>query len=150
LYLGKYSLYKTFKIKHLHRKDKALACSGLVYDSRILVPSFHISFVVHPVSHSLFRNAGSIRSSKAFLLFLSLFGGFNEKISSCCYIFISYSTLLQPFTDNKISPQLTLPRPDHNLHSPSEFLHLKWLGPYKRTKCVRCNALCDIWQLWYT
>jgi hypothetical protein len=22
--------------------------------------------------------------------------------------------------------------------------------PHERTKCVRCNALCDNWQLWYT
>jgi hypothetical protein len=24
------------------------------------------------------------------------------------------------------------------------------LRPHKHTKCVHCNTLCDVWQLWYT
>jgi hypothetical protein len=64
----------------------------------------------------------SIRIWKVSVVFF-----FKETILSCSSIFISHSILLQPFTDNKISPQLPLPRPDLNLHSPSEFLRLNVL-----------------------
>jgi hypothetical protein len=103
----------------------------------ILFPSFHISFAVHPVSHSLFWNVGSNHSLDALLLFLFFFFfWFNEKIPSCSYILISYSMLLQPFADNKISPQLPLPRPNLNLLSPTEFLHLSVLHT-----CYAMNGL---------
>jgi hypothetical protein len=67
----------------LHCKVRALAWSGLIYDS----PSS--SFAIHYTSYSLFRNAESIHSLEMSLSLLFSFGGLYSQF--CPYIFTFYS-----------------------------------------------------------